>query len=81
MLNCNFAELHVIRMTNYIFRLVQHFCQHVSGLDLWHLSGEDLVYLHSSIRQNVACLLADLFLFFHGTRQAVENTKPAADSE
>ncbi|XP_059087795.1 patronin-like isoform X3 [Tigriopus californicus] len=45
----------------YNIQLVQRFCQSTPSFNHCHLSIEDFVYLHASIKQNVICFMADLF--------------------
>lgn len=45
----------------YNIQLVQRFCQSTPSFNPCHLSIEDFVYLHASIKQNVICFMADLF--------------------
>ena len=45
----------------YNIQLVQRFCRDSLPFNFCHLSIEDVVYLHDSIRTNIMCFLADLF--------------------
>ena len=45
----------------YNLQLVQRFCRDALPFNFCHLSLEDVVYMHESIRVNVLCFLADLF--------------------
>jgi hypothetical protein len=45
----------------YNIQLLQRFCKDLH-FNVCHLSIEDVVYMHESIRQNVLCFLADLFV-------------------
>ena len=45
----------------YNIQLVQRFCRDALPFNFCHLSIEDVVYLHDSIRTNMVCFLADLF--------------------
>jgi calmodulin-regulated spectrin-associated protein len=45
----------------YNIQLVQRFCRDSLPFNFCHLSIEDVVYLHDSIRSNMTCFLADLF--------------------
>ena len=45
----------------YNIQLVQRFCRESLPFNICHLSIEDVVYLHESIRINITCFLADLF--------------------
>ena len=45
----------------YNLQLVQRFCRDALPFNFCHLSLEDVVYMHESIRANVLCFLADLF--------------------
>ena len=45
----------------YNIQLVQRFCRDSLPFNFCHLSIEDVVYLHDSIRSNMICFLADLF--------------------
>ena len=42
-------------------QLVQRFCSGVLPFNCCHLSIEDFVYLHDSVRQNLVCFVSDLF--------------------
>lgn len=46
----------------YNIQLIQRFCKDVIPFNVCHLSIEDIVYMHDSIRQNVLCFLTDLFV-------------------
>ena len=48
----------------YNIQIVQRFCSESLPFNCCHLSIEDFVYGHASIRQNVVCFLADLFVMF-----------------
>ena len=48
----------------YNIQLVQRFCRDALPFNFCHLSIEDVVYLHDSIRSNMVCFLADLFSGF-----------------
>ena len=43
------------------FQLVQRFCSSSLPFNHCHLSIEDFVYMHASIRLNIICFIADLF--------------------
>ena len=45
----------------YNIQLVQRFCRDSLPFNFCHLSIEDVVYLHESIKLNITCFLADLF--------------------
>ena len=45
----------------YNIQLVQRFSRDSLPFNFCHLSIEDVVYLHDSIRSNMTCFLADLF--------------------
>ncbi|CAM1328725.1 Uncharacterised protein PB.8716, partial [Pycnogonum litorale] len=45
----------------YNLQLVLKFCEHTFPYDFYFLSLEDVLYMHSSIRQNILAFLADLF--------------------
>ena len=45
----------------YNLQLVQRFCRDTLPFNFCHLSLEDFVYMHESVRVNVLCFLADLF--------------------
>ena len=45
----------------YNIQLVQRFCRDSLPFNVCHLSIEDVVYVHDSIRSNITCFLADLF--------------------
>ena len=40
---------------------MQRFCSSVLPFNSCHLSIEDFVYLHDSVRQNLVCFVSDLF--------------------
>jgi len=46
----------------YNIQLLHRFCKDILPFNVCHLTIEDVVYLHESIRQNVLCFLADLFV-------------------
>ena len=46
----------------YNIQLLQRFCKDCLPFNFCHLTIEDLVYLHDSIRQNVLCFLTDLYV-------------------
>ncbi len=46
----------------YNIRLLQRFCSSALPFDFCHPSMEDVFYMHPSVKQNVGCLLADLYL-------------------
>ena len=46
----------------YNIQLLQRFCKDTLPFNFCHLSIEDIVYMHDSIRQNVLCFLSDLFV-------------------
>ena len=48
-------------MTPLPLQLVQRFCSSVLPFNCCHLSIEDFVYLHDSVRQNLVCFVSDLF--------------------
>ena len=48
----------------YNIQLVQRFCRDSLPFNFCHLSIEDVVYTHDSIRANIVCFLADLFNSF-----------------
>ncbi len=54
-------------ITNISFsRLVLGLFSSALSHNVCHLSMEDVLYMHASVRQNVACLLADLYLALEG---------------
>ena len=46
----------------YNIQLLQRFCKDSLPFNVCHLSIEDIVYMHDSIRQNVLCFLTDLYV-------------------
>lgn len=45
----------------YNIQLLQRFCKDSLPFNVCHLSIEDIVYMHDSIKQNVLCFLTDLY--------------------
>jgi len=45
----------------FIFPFFQRFCRDILPFNFCHLSLEDLVYTHESVKSNILCFLADLF--------------------